>query len=312
MMEIASTNYLPELGMEDHTFFHQYPMDSFACSLDDFDFQSFCGSPESNSSYQYFNSESTPNCFPAESPNQSVNPTRPKKKLKTFSDFMAPKASSSSSSSSQLISFEHFNAPSIASHQFHNLDSDLKICLNNDNRANQLATTARNPTQAQEHVIAERKRREKLSQSFIALSAIVPGLKKMDKASVLEDAIKYVKQLKERVQTLEEQSKKKVGSVKRSILFANDENSESHCEQPHPDMEVIVSGKDALIRIHCDKQSWRAATILSELEKNHLIVQSCSFFPFGNNTIAVTIVAQMNKENCITAKDLIGSLRQFI
>lgn len=33
--------------------------------------------------------------------------------------------------------------------------------------------------QAQDHIIAERKRREKLSQRFIALSSIIPGLKKV-------------------------------------------------------------------------------------------------------------------------------------
>lgn len=32
---------------------------------------------------------------------------------------------------------------------------------------------------AQDHILAERKRREKLSQRFIALSALVPGLKKV-------------------------------------------------------------------------------------------------------------------------------------
>lgn len=35
------------------------------------------------------------------------------------------------------------------------------------------------PSQPQDHIIAERKRREKLSQRFIALSALVPGLKKV-------------------------------------------------------------------------------------------------------------------------------------
>lgn len=35
------------------------------------------------------------------------------------------------------------------------------------------------PPHTQDHIIAERKRREKLSQRFIALSAIVPGLKKV-------------------------------------------------------------------------------------------------------------------------------------
>lgn len=37
----------------------------------------------------------------------------------------------------------------------------------------------RTPSHAQDHIMAERKRREKLSQRFIALSAVVPGLKKV-------------------------------------------------------------------------------------------------------------------------------------
>lgn len=41
------------------------------------------------------------------------------------------------------------------------------------------AAMSRTPLHAQDHVIAERKRREKLSQRFIALSAVVPGLKKV-------------------------------------------------------------------------------------------------------------------------------------
>jgi len=38
----------------------------------------------------------------------------------------------------------------------------------------------RSPAHAQDHIMAERKRREKLSQSFIALAALVPGLKKVN------------------------------------------------------------------------------------------------------------------------------------
>lgn len=40
---------------------------------------------------------------------------------------------------------------------------------------------ARTASSNQEHILAERKRREKLSQRFVALSAIVPGLKKVSK-----------------------------------------------------------------------------------------------------------------------------------
>lgn len=44
--------------------------------------------------------------------------------------------------------------------------------------AKRISTNTRFPSN-QDHVMAERKRREKLSQRFIALSAIIPGLKKV-------------------------------------------------------------------------------------------------------------------------------------
>lgn len=37
----------------------------------------------------------------------------------------------------------------------------------------------RSPSNAQDHILTERKRREKLTQRFVALSALVPGLKKV-------------------------------------------------------------------------------------------------------------------------------------
>ncbi|TQD70334.1 hypothetical protein C1H46_044133 [Malus baccata] len=104
--------------------------------------------------------------------------------------------------------------------------------------------------------MAERKRREKLSPRFMALSVIVPGLKKMNKASVLGDAIKHVKQLQERVKVLEERSKKRtlesVVFVKMSQLSADDDTSScdenfdgcSPDEAAVPEIEARVSEKD--------------------------------------------------------------------
>lgn len=40
-------------------------------------------------------------------------------------------------------------------------------------------TMIRNPIQVQDHVLAERKRREKLAQRFISLSSLLPDLKKV-------------------------------------------------------------------------------------------------------------------------------------
>ncbi|KAF7037257.1 hypothetical protein CFC21_047678 [Triticum aestivum] len=49
------------------------------------------------------------------------------------------------------------------------------------------------------HVEAERQRREKLNQRFYALRAVVPKISKMDKASLLSDAIAYIQELEERL-----------------------------------------------------------------------------------------------------------------
>lgn len=42
-----------------------------------------------------------------------------------------------------------------------------------------VSITLRNPIQAQDHVLAERKRREKLNRNFITLSNVLPNLKKV-------------------------------------------------------------------------------------------------------------------------------------
>nr|WCO08322.1 hypothetical protein [Suaeda aralocaspica] len=175
------------------------------------------------------------------------------------------------------------------------------------------STNAAMSQQSRDHIMAERKRREKLSQKFIALSAIIPGLKKMDKASVLGDAIKYVKQLQERVTKLEGEAKKKPSEsavlVKRSYVSVEQDDQisgGSSCDDgPLPEIEAKFSDKDVLIKIHCEKIKGVVEKIISKIEELNLVVNSSSSLAFGGSTLAVTITAQMNAEFSMTAKDVI-------
>ncbi|KAH7566762.1 hypothetical protein JRO89_XS08G0230900 [Xanthoceras sorbifolium] len=182
------------------------------------------------------------------------------------------------------------------------------------------STTRRNAFQAQDHVISERKRREKLSQRFIALSALVPGLKKTDKASILGDAINYLKKLQERVKTLEEQAAKKTMEsmiiVKKSHMASDGENSSSddHFDSQSyqlylPHVEARVSDKDVLIRIHCENDKGSFVNILCEIEKLPITVLHSNVLPFGNSTLDITVVAQMDVQKAITVGDLVKNLR---
>ena len=123
-----------------------------------------------------------------------------------------------------------------------------------------------------------------------------------DKASVLGEAVKYLKHLQEHVKMLEEQTAKKmvesVVTVKRHQL-SDDETSSSYyssdssSNQPLLEIEARVSNKDVLIRIHCQKQKGLAIKILGEIEKLLLTVINSSFMPFGECFMDMTIVAQV-------------------
>ncbi|KAI4327285.1 hypothetical protein L6164_019765 [Bauhinia variegata] len=348
------------LGMEDSNIFdeeyyqYQYQfqseMDSlmgFPVAVEEVELQpSLSGSGDSYSSYNNNNNNS--NCLiskrSVESPESVIGP-RPTKQLKTSnsSSVTPTHLMPSTSSSSQIISFDNSSVvnnlhstvsdikrkPKIEANDIsHDLDfssfftGDHRTMFKYDTPTTKSKTpaVARNPVQAQDHVLAERKRREKLTQRFIALSAILPGLKKMDKASVLGAAIKHVENLRERVKTLEEQvTKKTVESavfVNRSVLSADDiaatSSSDGNSDQPFPEIEARVSGEDVLIIIHCDKHIACVPTVLCELQKLHLAVQSSSFLPFGTTTLHLTVVARMGKEYSMTTKELVKSLRKAL
>ncbi|KAI3903528.1 hypothetical protein MKW98_032182 [Papaver atlanticum] len=182
-------------------------------------------------------------------------------------------------------------------------------------------------------LVAERNRREKLNQHFIALSSQIPGLKKIDRASVLEEATKYMKQLKEKVKTLEEEQKslsmKTTRSSEETIDVANkkmkslkcddkqlehsknrgnknydsddtdindDDFSTSSCEgnyEDEPEIEARVSHNNMFIRIQCEKHQGVLGQVIKEIEKLHLTVLQSSVMPSGSSTLYITIICQV-------------------
>ncbi|EYU39093.1 hypothetical protein ABFS82_14G100900 [Erythranthe guttata] len=167
-------------------------------------------------------------------------------------------------------------------------------------------------SQAQEHVLAERKRREKLSQRFIALSALVPALKKMDKATVLGDAAKYMKQLQDKVKILEEQSKKtSIPSVNESLVFVKkheQNSSSSSSDESFPEIKARLCNKEVLITIHCVKRKGVVEKAVSMIEKLHLSAINTSVMSFGDSALSITVHAQRDEEFDTNMKELVDDL----
>ncbi|KAL1549984.1 transcription factor MYC2-like [Salvia divinorum] len=124
------------------------------------------------------------------------------------------------------------------------------------------------------HQVAERKRREKLNQRFYALRSVVPNVSKMDKASLLVDAVTYINQLKSMVTGLEEKCLK-MNNVRTTPSAAK---ARAH----KMDIEVKILGSEALIRVQSDDVDHPCAGVMSVLRDLELKVSRASSSAVGN------------------------------
>lgn len=119
----------------------------------------------------------------------------------------------------------------------------------------------------------------------------------MDKASVLGDTIKYLKQLQEKVKRLEEQTSEKrmesVVYVSKCHVFDNEKMMCSDGDYL-PEIEAKFCDKHVLVRVHCEKTKGLFEKTVSELEKLHLTIINTSVMSFGTSALDITIIAQVN------------------
>ncbi|KAK9061934.1 hypothetical protein SSX86_019118 [Deinandra increscens subsp. villosa] len=333
-MDNPSMVWLPELEMEEPNDIlkHQQTHPYCSNSVDSFSSQSFKGYPNLVTSVNQ-SIQLTPI-------NGDVDKQQDHKETK-----ISPIAQSHGSSSNTFtISFGNTTSPhEINDFQLYgrsNLkhpdalipkeESSLNELLASIDSNTRFRSARRNFRQAQEHVVAERKRREKLAERFISLSSLLPGLKKMDKATVLEDACNYIMQLRTRVKELEDKSVKGkdiiqesgVISLGRSSRFcahhedvassSDDTNynlpSSSSCS---PEIKARISGSKILVRIYCTKTPSLVLKTLNEMARLHITIICCSVLPFSNSHL-VAITAQMSDEMVVTAKYLVKCLQSAL
>ncbi|EMS56840.1 Transcription factor bHLH25 [Triticum urartu] len=168
-------------------------------------------------------------------------------------------------------------------------------------------SSAASPGPVQDHIIAERRRREKINQRFIELSTVIPNLKKMDKATILGDAVKYVRELQDKVKTMEDDDSAAATTtttIRSAVLVskkikaaADDEEDEGALLGGRPEIEVRVSDeKTVLVRIHCKNARGLLVRVLAEVEDLRLAITHTSVMPFPADTAIITITAKASTQ----------------
>ncbi|XP_027161333.1 transcription factor bHLH18-like isoform X1 [Coffea eugenioides] len=333
-MDNPVSSWFSELGMEDSFFNDQYDVMDF---LDE-EFLNANLSPEGNTNSSTFipisTCSTTLSAFSAmDAP--PISTERPAKQQKS-DDLNSSSLGNIPNHHNQpmILTFGNPVMPGEINPQQINLEDDavseilkshgsfvnLEEATRSSQKRKKTGGRTRPASQTYDHIVAERKRREQLSQRFVALSTLVPGLKKMDKTSVLGDAISYLKHLQERVKTLEEQAAKQnmesMVLVKRSQLLVEDEGSSDEMggsdEQPLPEIEAKLCNKNILLRVHCRNYRGVLVKILSEVEMLNLTVIHTSVAPFGRLALDVTLMAEMEKEFNLTMQELVKSIQSAL
>ncbi|CAM6023916.1 unnamed protein product [Sphagnum balticum] len=195
------------------------------------------------------------------------------------------------------------------------------------------------------HVQAERQRREKLNQRFYALRAVVPNVSKMDKASLLGDAITYIQELQQKLQESESQieelqsrcasdSSNKPGRDRTPVPIITTTTSNSTKEEFHPNSErsakgaaapllrellveekptlnVHIMGQEAMIRLNCLKHIYTVADVILALQDLRLEIKHSNTSTVDNTMLHIVII-KMKLAELLTKEQLLVSLESAL
>ncbi|KAK4389273.1 Transcription factor GLABRA 3 [Sesamum angolense] len=216
----------------------------------------------------------------------------------------------------------------------------LESVKNNGNSKPEVEEVDRN------HVLSERKRREKINERFTILGSLVPSGGKVDKVSILDHTIEYLRELERRIEELEShkeaaelgsstQSKpldaiertsdnygpSKNGSTKKPSINkrkasemekTGGESTRSRLRDSSTDnVTITIADNDVSIEMRC---SWRECVLLEVMEaisKLHLNTQSVQS-SIDDGILSMTIKAKCKGLKTASASVIRQALQRVV
>ncbi|CAL4910970.1 unnamed protein product [Urochloa decumbens] len=147
------------------------------------------------------------------------------------------------------------------------------------------------------HVEAERQRREKLNKRFCALRAIVPNISKMDKASILEDAVTHITDLKKKLEKIEAEREK--------LLEHGKVDTDEQANRAEVDIQVVHG--EILVRVVSQMDNHPIKKVLQAFEEAEVKVGE-SKITANNGTVVHSFVIKSPGSEQHTRNKLLASI----
>ncbi|CAH8374957.1 unnamed protein product [Eruca vesicaria subsp. sativa] len=163
--------------------------------------------------------------------------------------------------------------------------------------------------QPSKNLMAERRRRKRLNDRLSMLRSIVPKISKMDRTSILGDAIDYMKELLDKINKLqdEEQELGTSNGSHHSKLFGGgikDLNTNEPMVRNSPKFEVDRRVVDTRVDICCSPKPGLLLSTVNTLETLGLEIEQCVISCFSDFSLQASCSEAAQQRDFMTSEDI--------